>query len=260
MGTASNPKTVRKTAQKATCKVALITGAAKRVGAAIAECLHTHGYSVLIHYNHSSTEARALVDKFNRIRPNSAHCLQADLNHMDQIPALAIAAQNHWGRLDLLVNNASAFYPTPLSESTQAQWDNLINSNLRAPYFLCSELSHTLSVNEGCIINMIDIHAQRGLPGHPIYSIAKAGLEMMTKSLAKELAPDVRVNGVSPGAILWPEAELSDDAKQAIVDKTLIGKLGQDSDLAEAVYYLANAKYVTGQILAVDGGKSLYSH
>jgi pteridine reductase len=241
-------------------KIALITGAAKRVGAIIATHLHRQGYSVLIHYNRSTTEAQTLADTLNSVRPNSAHAFQADLNNMNEVEQLAQNSLKHWGRIDLLVNNASSFYPTPLNESTQAQWDGLINSNLRAPYFLSAALSKTLSLHRGCIINIIDIHAQRGLPGHPIYSIAKAGLEMMTKSLAKELGPEVRVNGVSPGAILWPDAGLSDAQQTAILDKTLLGRTGEAEDLAEAVYFLANANYITGQILAVDGGKSLYSH
>lgn len=241
-------------------KIALITGAAKRVGAIIATHLHRQGYSVLIHYNRSTTEAQTLTDTLNSVRPNSAHAFQADLNNMNEVEQLAQNSLKHWGRIDLLVNNASSFYPTPLNESTQAQWDGLINSNLRAPYFLSAALSNTLSLHRGSIINIIDIHAQRGLPGHPIYSIAKAGLEMMTKSLAKELGPEVRVNGVSPGAILWPDAGLSDAQQTAILDKTLLGRTGEAEDLAEAVYFLANADYITGQILAVDGGKSLYSH
>ena len=241
-------------------KIALITGAAKRVGAIIATHLHRQGYSVLIHYNRSTTEAQTLADTLNSVRPNSAHAFQADLNNMNEVEQLAQNSLKHWGRIDLLVNNASSFYPTPLNESTQAQWDGLINSNLRAPYFLSAALSNTLSLHRGSIINMIDIHAQRGLPGHPIYSIAKAGLAMMTKSLAKELGPEVRVNGVSPGAILWPDAGLSDAQQTAILDKTLLGRTGEAEDLAEAVYFLANADYITGQILAVDGGKSLYSH
>ena len=241
-------------------KIALITGAAKRVGAIIATHLHRQGYSVLIHYNRSTIEAQTLTDTLNSVRPNSAHAFQADLNNMNEVEQLAQNSLKHWGRIDLLVNNASSFYPTPLNESTQAQWDGLINSNLRAPYFLSAALSKTLSLHRGSIINMIDIHAQRGLPGHPIYSIAKAGLEMMTKSLAKELGPEVRVNGVSPGAILWPDAGLSDAQQTAILDKTLLGRTGEAEDLAEAVYFLANADYITGQILAVDGGKSLYSH
>ncbi|MDO6512999.1 pteridine reductase [Neptuniibacter sp. 2_MG-2023] len=241
-------------------RVALITGAAKRVGAIIAAHLHAQGYSILIHYNSSLSEAESLANKLNNIRPDSADIRQADLNIMHEVEQLADSSLNKWGRIDLLINNASAFYPTPLSTSTQEQWDNLVNSNLRAPYFLSAALSQTLRQNNGCIINMIDIHAQRGLPGHPIYSIAKAGLEMMTKSLAKELGPEVRVNGVSPGAILWPDAGLSQAQQTAILDKTLLGKTGDAEDLAEAVYFLANADYITGQILAVDGGKSLYSH
>jgi len=241
-------------------RVALITGAAKRVGAIIATHLHAQGYSILIHYNSSLSEAESLANKLNNIRPDSADIRQADLNIMHEVEQLADSSLNKWGRIDLLINNASAFYPTPLSTSTQEQWDNLVNSNLRAPYFLSAALSQTLRQNNGCIINMIDIHAQRGLPGHPIYSIAKAGLEMMTKSLAKELGPEVRVNGVSPGAILWPDAGLSQAQQTAILDKTLLGKTGDAEDLAEAVYFLANADYITGQILAVDGGKSLYSH
>ncbi|MDO6592796.1 pteridine reductase [Neptuniibacter sp. 1_MG-2023] len=241
-------------------RVALITGAAKRVGAIIATHLHAQGYSILIHYNSSLSEAESLANKLNNIRPDSADIRQADLNIMHEVEQLANSSINKWGRIDLLINNASAFYPTPLNTSTQEQWDNLVNSNLRAPYFLSAALSQTLRQNNGCIINMIDIHAQRGLPGHPIYSIAKAGLEMMTKSLAKELGPEVRVNGVSPGAILWPDAGLSQAQQTAILDKTLLGKTGDAEDLAEAVYFLANADYITGQILAVDGGKSLYSH
>jgi len=241
-------------------RVALITGAAKRVGAIIATHLHAQGYSILIHYNSSLSEAESLANKLNNIRPDSADIRQADLNIMHEVEQLADSSLNKWGRIDLLINNASAFYPTPLSTSTQEQWDNLVNSNLRAPYFLSAALSQTLRQNNGCIINMIDIHAQRGLPGHPIYSIAKAGLEMMTKSLAKELGPEIRVNGVSPGAILWPDAGLSQAQQTAILDKTLLGKTGDAEDLAEAVYFLANADYITGQILAVDGGKSLYSH
>lgn len=241
-------------------RVALITGAAKRVGAIIAAHLHAQGYSILIHYNSSLSEAESLANKLNNIRPDSADIRQADLNIMHEVEQLADSSLNKWGRIDLLINNASAFYPTPLSTSTQEQWDNLVNSNLRAPYFLSAALSQTLRQNNGCIINMIDIHAQRGLPGHPIYSIAKAGLEMMTKSLAKELGPEIRVNGVSPGAILWPDAGLSQAQQTAILDKTLLGKTGDAEDLAEAVYFLANADYITGQILAVDGGKSLYSH
>ncbi len=241
-------------------KVALVTGAAKRVGACIARHLHSNGFNLVIHYNRSDIAATELANELNAIRPNSGRIVQADLNIISEVETLANTAASLWGRLDLLVNNASSFYPTPVESSTHQQWDDLINSNVRAAYFLCSALSGQLKRHQGCIINMIDIHAQRGLPGHPIYSIAKAGLQMMTLSLAKELAPKVRVNGVSPGAILWPEADLSEEDKQAILDKTLLKRTGSAEDLAEAVYYLSQAEYITGQIIAVDGGKSLYSH
>lgn len=241
-------------------KVALVTGGARRVGATTVSMLHKAGYIVAIHYRDSSVAANALQEKLNHIRPNSAFIFSADLNDMEQVEQLARDVKSQFGKLNLLVNNASSFYPTPIDQSTQAHWDDLINSNLRAPYFLTASLSNLIRINKGCIINMIDIHAQRGLPDYPIYSIAKAGLEMMTKSLAKELAPDVRVNGVSPGAILWPEHELEESQKQSIVDKTLLKRLGTCEDLAEAIAFLASAKYITGQVLAVDGGKSLFSH
>ncbi|MGH1429931.1 MAG: pteridine reductase [Neptuniibacter sp.] len=243
-----------------TPKVALITGAVKRIGATISRTLHKEGYNLVLHYRHSSEEALLLMAELNQQRPCSAITVQADLNDMDALQPLADSALSEWGGVDLLVNNASSFYPTPLDTSTQQQWDELINSNLRAPYFLCSKLAESLRERNGCIINLIDIHAQRGLPGHPIYSIAKAGLQMMTLSLAKELAPSVRVNGVSPGPILWPEASMSDEKKGTILEQTLLGKTGTPEDLAGAVVYLSTARFVTGQILSVDGGKSLYSH
>ncbi|MGB0205049.1 MAG: pteridine reductase [Neptuniibacter sp.] len=241
-------------------KVALITGAVKRIGATLSRTLHAQGYNLILHYRSSSADADLLLSELNEIRPDSVIKLQADLNDMEAVHNLAKSAISQWGGIDLLINNASSFYPTPIENSTQEQWDELINSNLRAPYFLCSALANTLKENKGCIINMIDIHAQRGLPGHPIYSIAKAGLQMMTLSLAKELAPSVRVNGVSPGPILWPAADLSEDQKQTILNQTLLNRTGSPDDLAEAVLYLSKAPFVTGQILSVDGGKSLYSH
>lgn len=242
--------------------VALITGAARRIGAEIARRLHHQGYRVLIHYNQSRTEAEALLAELNHLEHDSARYLQADLNNHAEVTALANAAIAQWGRVDILVNNASAFFPTPLNQSDEQQWDALINSNLKAPYFLSAALAGTLTQHSGSIINIIDIHAQRALPGYPIYSIAKAGLQMMTLSLAKELAPAIRVNGVSPGPILWPEQEaaINEDEQQAIVDKTLLQRTGSPSDIAAAVLFLTQQTFVTGQILAVDGGKSLYSH
>ena len=221
----------------ATNKVALITGAARRVGATIARQLHQQGYQLILHYRHSATEAEALACELNNQRQDSVRLLAADLTDMSAVERLAEQAQACWGGVDLLVNNASSFYPTPVASSSQEQWDDLINSNLRAPYFIAAALSTTLKARRGCIINLIDIHAQRGLPGHPIYSIAKAGLQMMTFSLAKELAPEVRVNGVSPGAILWPEADLPETEKRAILEKTLLQRTGSAHDLADAVVY-----------------------
>lgn len=243
-----------------TQKVALITGSAKRIGRTIATLLHHEGFNVIIHYHHSRREADSLAAELNGLRDGSATTLQADLNDMAAVNSLAENAVQWWGKINLLVNNASAFFPTDIEHNTQAEWDELINTNLRAPYFLCSALCQTLKQHNGCIINLVDIHAQRALPGHPIYSIAKAGLQMMTLSLAKELSPEVRVNGVSPGPILWPETELSEQAKNAIMDKTLLKKLGSPEDIADAVLFLSKAEYITGQILPVDGGKSLFSH
>lgn len=242
--------------------VALITGAARRIGAAITRQLWQQGYRVIIHCHHSLTEAEQLAQELNSTKTDSACVVQADLNNTTQVSQLANKALKRWGQLDLLVNNASSFYPTPLEQSSDQQWDDLINSNLKAAYFLSAQLAASLTQQQGCIINLIDIHAQRALPGYPIYSIAKAGLQMMTLSLAKELAPAVRVNGVAPGPILWPEqaAAISPDEQAAIVDKTLLKRAGAPEDIAETVLFLAQQRFITGQIIAVDGGKSLYSH
>lgn len=239
---------------------ALITGAARRIGACIARRLHSAGYDLLLHYRHSIDEAEQLRDELNNIRANSCHCLQADLEQMEAVDKLAEQVKASGG-LDLLVNNASSFYPTPVGSVSQQDWDALINSNLRAPFFLTQALYPLLKNSSGCVINLVDVHAERGLADYPVYSIAKAGLKMMTLSLARELAPEVRVNGIAPGPILWPEAEaaLTDEARQAVVNKTLLARTGRPEDIAEAVLYLSRAGYVTGQVLAVDGGRSLYS-
>jgi len=241
---------------------ALVTGAARRIGAAIARTLHQKGYNLTLHYNHSQQESEALATELNQLRPDSCIRLQCDLNNHQQVLKLAEQAIQHWGRLDLLINNASSFYPTPLDQSSEEQWDDLVNSNLKAPYFLCSTLADELRRNNGAVVNLIDIHAQRALPGYPIYSIAKAGLQMMTISLAKELAPQVRVNGVAPGPIMWPNdaAAIGESEKQKIIEKTLLKRTGRPQDIADTVTFLAGQNFITGQILAVDGGKSLFSH
>ena len=244
--------------------VALITGAAKRIGAAIARRFHTGGYRVIIHYNGSHAEAEALAAELNAVRADSAHCVQAALTDREQVDCLAEEALASFGRLDLLVNNASSFYPTPLAESNQAQWDDLIDSNLRGHYFLSVTLSEALKTHRGNIINIIDAMMEQAIADFPIYSIAKAGLLNMNRGLARELAPEVRVNGVSPGAILWPAhlEDPQDEAAEAARAKALagipLGRTGAVEDIANAAYFLATqATYVTGAEIKVDGGRSL---
>jgi pteridine reductase len=239
-------------------KTALVTGAAARIGAETARVLHGRGCDVLVHCNSKRDEAEALVAELNRARPDSAHVAQADLSSQTGVDALAAACRAVFARLDVLVNNASRFYPNEVGDTRPWQWDDLISSNLRGPYFLTEALLPELRTAGGCVINIVDIHAERPMPRHAVYNISKAGLAMMTRTLARELGPAVRVNGVSPGAILWPENGMDDAAKQAILDRTALGRVGDASDIASAVACLAlDAPYVTGQILAVDGGRSL---
>ena len=237
---------------------ALVTGAAHRIGAAIARRLHAAGMDLAIHYRASATAAEILATELNARRPGSVTLLQADLLDHAALGPLVEEAVAALGHLDLLVNNASTFYPTPVAEATPEQWDELLGSNLRAPFFLAQAALPHLRERHGAIVNIVDIHAQRPLGGHPIYSIAKAGLAMLTKSLARELGPEVRVNGVAPGAILWPEAGLSAAEQQAILDQAVLGRLGDPDDIARAVLYLyRDAGYVTGHVLPVDGGQSV---
>jgi pteridine reductase len=243
---------------KANDKTALITGAAARIGAVVASALHARGCNVLIHHRSSRKAAEALVDSLNRIRPDSASTVCADLSATGGAEQLVSACLRHTDRLDVLVNNASRFYPTVVGDTSAEQWDDLINSNLRGAYFLSQGLVQPLRAVGGVIINILDVHAQRPMSRHPVYCIAKAGLAMMTLALARELAPTIRVNGVSPGAILWPEKLPDEAAKQNILQRVALGRLGDPADIASAVVYLAlDAPYVTGQILAVDGGRSL---
>lgn len=240
-------------------KNVLITGAAKRIGAACARRLHREGYDIIVHYHASAREAQDLCDDLNRLRPDSASALQADLTDMAQLQGLADAAVRMRGGIDVLVNNASAFYPTPFGEVGEPQWDELIGSNLKAPFFLAQALRQTLQDRQGCIVNIVDIHAERGLPGFSVYSIAKAGLAAMTKVLAKELGPKARVNGVAPGAIIWPEHGLSEQGKTEILQRVALQRSGAPEDIAQAVLFLVrDAEYMTGQILAVDGGRTLF--
>ncbi|MCH7828984.1 MAG: pteridine reductase [Proteobacteria bacterium] len=239
-------------------KVILVTGAARRIGAAIVTCLHEHGARLAIHYRGSRDAAEKLAADLNKVRENSATALQADLADTDKLPALIAAVLDWGGRLDGLVNNASSFYPTPLGSISEKQWDDLVGSNLKAPLFLSQAAIDPLRRSAGAIVNIVDIHAQRPLRNHAVYGSAKAGLAMLTRSLAKDLAPHIRVNGVSPGVILWPENGMSDVVQESILRQIPLQHAGKPRDIAACVLYLLrDASYVTGQIIAVDGGRSI---
>lgn len=239
-------------------KVVLVTGAARRIGAAIVTRLHENGARVAIHYRGSSAEADELAKRLNADRANSAATFQADLLDTDSLAPLIEDVVDWGGRLDGLVNNASTFYPTPVGSITEEHWTDLMGSNLKAPLFLSQAAAPHLRANQGAIINLVDIHAQRPLRNHLVYGPAKAGLAMLTRALAKDLAPDIRVNGISPGAILWPEEGMSDSAQQTILRQVPLERPGDPKDIAGCVLYLLrDATYVTGQIVAVDGGRSI---
>ena len=241
-----------------TDQVALITGSARRIGAAIANMLHEAGANVVIHYRSSGDAAVALAERLNGVRGDSALAIQADLNETSSLPNLVERVVAWRGRLDILVNNASSFYPTPPGDITEEQWEDLVGSNLKAPLFLSQAAMQELRKARGSVVNIVDIHARRPLRHHTVYGPAKAGLAMLTLSLAKDLAPEVRVNGVAPGAILWPEDELDDAAKESILNQVPLGRTGDPADIAGCVLYLVrDATYVTGQIIAVDGGRSI---
>lgn len=240
-------------------KAALVTGGARRVGAAIARRLHAAGAKVLIHYRDSEADAARLEAELNAARPKSAAKVKAELLAPIAPRALLVAALEGFGRLDILVNNASSFFPVDIGSIESSHWEELIGSNLRAPLFIAQQAAAELAKNDGCIVNIVDIHAERPLKGYALYSIAKAGLAAMTRALALELAPRVRVNGVAPGAIAWPEDGQFPEAERArIVSTTPLARTGAPEDIARAVHFFARAPYVTGQILAVDGGRSIF--
>lgn len=239
-------------------KTALVTGAAARIGAAICRTLHARGCDVVLHYNSNVEAAEQLAGQLNRDREGSVTTVRADLSAQAGIDNLARQTSERFGALDLLVNNASRFYPTKAGSTQAWQWDDLFNSNLRGPYFLVQALLDQLRTAGGSVVNIIDIHADRPMAGYAVYCMSKAGLSMMTMALARELAPSIRVNGVSPGAILWPENQPDSAEKQEILCRTALGRTGDAADIASAVAYLGlDAPYITGQILAVDGGRSL---
>ena len=236
-------------------KTALITGGAARIGAQIVKTLHHNQFNIIIHCNQSKDKAQLLCDELNAVRANSVEIVSGNLNNIDELDSLVSSIKS----IDLLVNNASVFYPKSVEDSEMKDWDDVININLKAPFFLSKGLSKTLSKNDGSIINIIDIHSERPLKKHAIYNISKAGLKMLTQTLAKELAPRIRVNGVSPGSILWPQdsAEISEDDKNLMLERIALHRQGSPQDIADTVLFLANSNYITGQIINIDGGRTL---
>ncbi len=242
-----------------TDKVVLVTGAAKRIGAGITRRFHQEGFNVIVHYHHSETEAMNLTSELNQNRSGSAKLLQLNLGATDQLSSFGEQIVDAYGQIDILVNNASAFFPTPLDSLEDTDLSQLLDTNLKAPLLLSKLLAPGLRETSGCIINIVDVHAEVPLANYSAYSASKAGLLMMTRSLATDLAPSVRVNAVSPGAILWPEekAEMSDTAKEAYLDRVPLGRLGSVEEIAGTVLFLADNKYMTGQVIHVDGGRHM---
>jgi pteridine reductase len=240
-------------------KVALVTGAARRVGAVITERLHEIGMNLIVHYHGSSREAQALNDKLNLQRANSALAIKADLSDTTQITSLVTAASAKWGRLDVVVNNASSYFPTVLGNVTENQFDDLIASNFKGPFFLVQAALHELQQSQGSVINIVDINAARPAPNYSVYCAAKAALVALTKAFAIELAPNVRVNAVAPGAILWPEGvnQFSETKQKQILQQVPLRRVGSPEDIADTVLFLVQQNYITGQVIAVDGGRSI---
>lgn len=243
-----------------TSPVALITGSARRIGAEIARILHENGMNVVIHYHTSQKEAETLCQHLNEKRPDSAQLSHCDLTDIQKIPAWIDNIAGYWKRLDVVINNASRFYKTPLGNTTDTAWNELMNNNLMAPFFISQAAKPYLSVQKGCIINIADIHAERPMRDYAVYCISKSGLIMLTKALAKEWGPEIRVNAISPGAIAWPEGSntLSSAEKEKILARIPLQKEGCPHAIAQSVLFIVkNADYITGQVLTVDGGRSL---
>jgi len=241
-------------------KIVLITGAGRRLGRATALKLHSCNMDIVVHYYNSSKDAESLVSEMNSIRENSAISIKFNLRDFDNYDNLLLELGEKWSNIDVLINNASTFYATAVNTSTVGEWDDLHDVNLKSPFFLSKIFYGSLKTNKGCIINIIDIHADKPLVNFPIYSMAKAGLKMLTKSLAVEFSPEVRVNGVSPGSIMWPEIKEYESEHQAIIDSTLLKRQGATDDIANTcIFLINNSDYITGQIISVDGGRSLNS-
>lgn len=243
-----------------TGKAALITGGARRVGAQIARTLHAQGMNLIIHYRSSSDDARALQTELERQRPKSVTLVKGDLLIAARLAGIVDEAAAAFGRLDVLVNNASSFYPTPVGQASEAQWEDLFGTNLKAPFFLAQAAAPHLKKTHGCIVNIADIHADRPIKRYPIYCMAKAGVVMLTRSLARELAPEVRVNAIAPGTIMWPEgeAEVNEEQKQAMLARIPLRRTGGPDDIARtALFLIRDAGYINGQVIAVDGGRTV---
>ena len=240
-------------------KVALITGGVKRIGAAIARQLHKEGMKLALHYRHSDTAAHALQAELNNQRPESVLLLQADLGNLAKLNSMVWQTIEHYGQLDVLVNNASSFYPTPIGIVSEKEWEDLLDTNLKVPFFLSQAAVPHLAKTQGCIINIVDIHAERPLKKHPVYSTSKAGLVMLTKALALELGPQkIRVNAIAPGAILWPANTHDEVSQQRIISAVALKRHGEPQDIAKTLLFLVrDAGYMTGQIISVDGGRTL---
>ncbi|HIO93478.1 MAG TPA: pteridine reductase [Leucothrix mucor] len=239
-------------------KVALVTGSARRIGAEAIRILHADGANVVVHYRRSSVDAERLSAELNAIRADSCMLVQGDLMDIAKLPEIIEAIIHKMGRLDVLVNNASTFYPTPMGEITEENWDDLMGSNLKAPLFLSQAAAPYLKTTQGCIVNIVDVHGFRPMKSYPVYSVAKAGLLMLTQSLARELGPDIRVNGVAPGAILWPELGENQSDQDELLAKTALKREGAPQDIAKTILFLVrDADYITGQVIPVDGGRML---
>jgi pteridine reductase len=249
---------VDKTLRTLDGKVALVTGSARRIGAEIVRHLHAAGATVVVHYRSSAADAQALQAELNQQRARSCFLLAGDLLAVEQLPDMVSRVIEQAGRLDILVNNASGFYPVALGEVTEQNWNELLGTNMKVPLFMAQAAMAELTKNQGCIINMVDVHAYRPLAGHAVYSAAKAGLLMLTQALAKELGPAVRVNGVAPGAILWPEQAMSESQQDELLSKTALKRIGDPENIARTVLFLVrDADYITGQVIPVDGGRLL---
>ena len=237
----------------------LVTGAAKRIGAEIVRTLHAAGYRIVLHFRGAQSAALDLREELNQQRPESVEILQADLRNFGQFPSLVERSISIFGRIDCLINNASVFYPTRVDQVTESEWDEMFECNLKAPFFLSLAFAPELNKRNGSVINLSDIHGLRPLKGYSIYSLSKAGLNAMTHSLARELAPSIRVNAVAPGAILWPENEMDEDDRAGILSKIALARSGTPEDIGKTVLFLLESPYLTGQIIAVDGGRGLYT-